>query len=241
MKTEDRETGSGGREQRSTIRGQKSSSRLQPGWRKTPRLLQAGNTGAKGNTYSPALAQLGFGSVICTGFFLCALVLLVSGCASSSDPREGGFFGGVWGLQSGAYEERTQNREARLERLRAMQHDLDAKQAELEKEKASLEEEVALERQRLASLQQNVAGLEKELNTYQTEDAQKKQRIQKLQTRLTELKSQMQAQTSALDALEGSGTGDTDQDLRRKQLEEQRRALQEEFELLMELSLELSQ
>ena len=164
----------------------------------------------------------------------------LSGCASSSDPREGGFFGGVRGLQSGAYEERVQDREARLERLRAMQQDLDAKQTKLEKEKAGLKKEVALERQRLASLQQNVAGLQQELNTYQADDAQKKQQIQELQARLTDLKSQMQAHTSALDALEGSGTGNTDQDLRRRQLEEQRRALQEEFELLMDLSLELS-
>ncbi|MGM0645302.1 MAG: hypothetical protein ACQESV_02725 [Thermodesulfobacteriota bacterium] len=164
----------------------------------------------------------------------------LSGCASSSDPGEGGFFGGVRGLQSGAYEERVQDREARLERLRAMQEDLDAKQTKLEKEKAGLEEEVALERQRLASLQHNVAGLEQELNTYQADDAQKKQQIQELQSRVTDLKSQMQAQTSALDALEGSGTGNADQDLRRRQLEEQRRALQEEFELLMDLSLELS-
>ena len=175
-----------------------------------------------------------------TGMLLFAFVLLSLGCASSTNPREGGFFGGVQGLQSGAYEERVQSRADSLNRLRDLQQDLDAKQANLESQKASLEEEVALERQSLAALQQEVVGLEQDLNMYQADDAQKEQQIQELQTRLTELKSQMQAQTSALDALEGSGTGDTDQDLRRRQLEEQRRALQEEFELLMELSLELS-
>ncbi len=179
-------------------------------------------------------------NLLSTGGFLCALALLGSGCASSTDPREGGFLGGVQGLQSGAYEERVQSRADSLNRLRDLQQDLDAKQANLESQKAGLEEELALERQSLAALDREVTGLEQSVETFQADDVQQKQQVQELQSRLDELKSRMQAQTSALDALEGSGTGSTDQDLRRRQLEEQRRALQEEFELLMDLSLELS-
>ena len=175
-----------------------------------------------------------------TGVFLSVLSLLASGCASSSDPREGGFLGGVQGLQSGTYEERIRTREESLNRLRALQQDLDAEQAELEGQKADLEEELALERQSLAALDREVSRLEQSVDTFQANDVQQKRQVQELQARLDELKSKMQVQTSALDALEGSGTGGTDQDLRRRQLEEQRRALQEEFELLMDLSLELS-
>jgi chromosome segregation ATPase len=175
-----------------------------------------------------------------SGLLLFALAIFCSGCASSTDPREGGFFGGVQGLQSGAYEERVQSREESLDRLRALQAELDAEQSSLGAEKRSLEEEVALERQNLTAMEQEVAGLEQSLDTYQADDTQKQQQINKLRSRLAELKTTMQEQTSALDALEGSGTGNRDQDLRRKQLEEQRRALQEEFELLMDLSLELS-
>ncbi|MFO7801077.1 MAG: hypothetical protein R6V55_02140, partial [Desulfovermiculus sp.] len=101
-------------------------------------------------------------------------------------------------------------------------------------------EELALERQSLAALDREVSRLEQSVETFQANDVQQKRQVQELQARLDELKSKMQAQSSALDALEGSGTGSTDQDLRRRQLEEQRRALQEEFELLMDLSLELS-
>jgi septal ring factor EnvC (AmiA/AmiB activator) len=175
-----------------------------------------------------------------TGVLLCALTLIICGCASSTDPREGGFFGGVHGLQSGAYEERVQSREDSLNRLRALQAELDAEQTALAAQKGSLEQEIALERQCLAALEQEVSGLEQSLNSYQADDARKKKQINDLQSRLAELKTTMQEQTSALDALEGSGTGNPNQDLRRKQLEEQRRALQEEFDLLMELSLELS-
>ena len=175
-----------------------------------------------------------------TGLLLFALAIFCSGCASSTDPREGGFFGGVQGLQSGAYEERVQSREESLDRLRALQAKLDAEQSSLGAEKRSLEEEIALERQNLTAMEQEVAGLKQSLDTYQAGDAQKQQQINKLRSRLAELKTTMQEQTSALDALEGSGTGNIDQDLRRRQLEEQRRALQEEFDLLMDLSLELS-
>ncbi len=175
-----------------------------------------------------------------SGLLLFALAIFCSGCASSTDPREGGFFGGVQGLQSGAYEERVQSREESLDRLRALQAKLDAEQSSLGAEKRSLEEEIALERQNLTAMEQEVAGLKQSLDTYQAGDAQKQQQINKLRSRLAELKTTMQEQTSALDALEGSGTGNIDQDLRRRQLEEQRRALQEEFGLLMDLSLELS-
>jgi len=175
-----------------------------------------------------------------SGLLLFALAIFCSGCASSTDPREGGFFGVVQGLQSGAYEERVQSREESLDRLRALQAKLDAEQSSLGAEKRSLEEEIALERQNLTAMEQEVAGLKQSLDTYQAGDAQKQQQINKLRSRLAELKTTMQEQTSALDALEGSGTGNIDQDLRRRQLEEQRRALQEEFGLLMELSLELS-
>ncbi|MDZ7762333.1 MAG: hypothetical protein U5L00_19030 [Desulfovermiculus sp.] len=90
----------------------------------------------------------------------------------------------------------------------------------------------------MAALDREVTRLEQSVEAFQADDVQQKRQVQELQSRLDELKSNMQAQTSALDALEGSGTGSTDQDLRRRQLEEQRRALQEEFELLMDLSLE---
>lgn len=227
MKTEDRRQKSEVRSQRTEVRRQNNEDKgvedqgtVLPGWR----------------TSKPRWSWGCFGCMVC----LVGLWVAACGCASSTDPREGGFFGGVQGLQSGAYEERVQSRADSLNRLRDLQQDLDVQQANLESQKAGLEEEVALERQSLAALEQEVDGLEQDLSTYQADDAQRKQQIQELQTRLTELKSQMQAQTSALDALEGSGAGDTDQDLRRRQLEEQRQALQEEFELLMDLSLELS-
>ena len=183
--------------------------------------------------------RLGWAKIACM-VCLIGLWIGVYGCASSTDPREGGFFGGVQGLQSGAYEERVQSRADSLNRLRSIQQELDAKQAQLDNQKKTLEEEIDLERQRLTALDREVTRLEQGVETFQANDAQQKRKLQELQSRLTELKSQMQAQTSALDALEGSGAGDTNQDLRRRQLEEQRRALQEEFELLMDLSLELS-
>ena len=58
---------------------------------------------------------------------------------------------------------------------------------------------------------------------------------------VTDLKGKMNQQASSLDDLEGSGLGDADMDLRRKQLEKQRDALRKEYDLLMKMQMELAQ
>jgi len=57
---------------------------------------------------------------------------LATGCQTvSSDPREGGLLGGMSGLQSGVYEQRVQDREARLAEMRTMQQELERDQGTL--------------------------------------------------------------------------------------------------------------
>jgi hypothetical protein len=65
--------------------------------------------------------------------------------------------------------------------------------------------------------------------------------VAELQKRLADLKKGMNKQESSLDDLEGSSLGDSDVDLRRKQLEAQRNALRKEYDLLMKMQMELAQ
>ncbi|MCG5502029.1 hypothetical protein [Ectothiorhodospira lacustris] len=167
-------------------------------------------------------------------------MVLLAGCATSTDPREGGLLGGIQGLGSGAYDSRVQEREARLEALRRTQRELEGEQGDLEARKAEQTRQVAAERTRLDRLNADVAALDREMASLSAQHGRGDQRVRELQTRLTDLKQQMGQQQSALDALEGSGLGDSDTDLRRRQLEQQRQALQKEYELLMQLSLELA-
>lgn len=169
------------------------------------------------------------------------LGLLAAGCQTvSSDPREGGLLGGMSGLQSGAYEQRVRDREARLAEMRAMQEELERDQGALGQSREALRRQVADERSRLAHLNSDIAGLDRSISQLATRHGSEDQRVQSLRTRVTELKRQASRQQSSLDALEGSGVGDADTELRRRQLEEQRNALQREYELLMQLSLELA-
>ncbi|AGA34174.1 hypothetical protein TVNIR_2533 [Thioalkalivibrio nitratireducens DSM 14787] len=169
---------------------------------------------------------------------------LAAGCASApTDPREGGFFGGVAGIHSGAYDARVREREERLERLRAVQAELETERSELDALHQTREQQVAAERSRLARMQQDVADLSQTVDDLEARHGSGDQRVQELQTRLVSLQGGMREQQSSLDALEGVGPGggaDPAVELRRRQLEEQRRALQREYEMLLELSLELA-
>lgn len=171
-----------------------------------------------------------------------ALALLLSGCVTGGDdPRQGGFFGGVSGLSSGRYENRVKEREARLAQLRATQQGLDAKKGSLEADKSAALTRVVADRNRVAAMQSEIAALEKNTRSLSTRQGADQKRVRELQQRITELKAETRNQASALDALEGSGLGDSDMDLRRKQLEAQRDGLRREYELLMKMQMELAQ
>ncbi|MCA1794335.1 MAG: Atg14 domain-containing protein [Desulfobacteraceae bacterium] len=178
-------------------------------------------------------------------YLLVALIFLagvLGGCAAGEhDPRTGGFFGGIGGLGSGGYEKRMKEREASLEQLRTTQRALNIEKDQLEQQQSAAYVRLESDRARASIMQSEIALLDKKTKALATQQGTDQQRLAKLQQRLTALKGQMGRQSSALDALEGSGLGDADVDLRRKQLEKQRDALAREYELLMKMQLELSQ
>ena len=173
-------------------------------------------------------------------------VLLLTGCGASHNPREGGFFGGIGGLGSRAYEVRLQEREERLSRLQQVQKDLEAESEGLGAEKTSLREQITRERTLLGELESSLAELEQAARSLEARDQREQRQIVELQSRLADLKTGIKEQESSLSALDqlegttGHGTGTEGAELRRSQLEEQRRHLQEEYELLLELALELT-
>lgn len=169
------------------------------------------------------------------------LLAVLGGCASApTDPREGGLFGGISGLQTGAYEERLREREDRLEQLRATQRALDDEREMLDELHGERMRVVAEERSRLRRLETDVAGLDNRVKQLERQHGEDDRRVQGLRERLAGLRRDIGVQQSALDALEGTGLGDTELDLRRRQLEEQRNALRREYDLLLQLSLELA-
>lgn len=167
--------------------------------------------------------------------------MLLGGCAGQHDPRTGGFFGGVAGLGSGGYKDRVAEREARLEELRATQRELDAEKGQLETQKSAAQALVDKDQARVKAMQAEIAALDKKTKSLSAQGGTDAQRVADLQKRVADLKGKMNRQASSLDDLEGSGLGDADMDLRRRQLEKQRDALRKEYDLLMKMQMELAQ
>ncbi|MBV9835286.1 MAG: hypothetical protein JO055_12810 [Alphaproteobacteria bacterium] len=84
-----------------------------------------------------------------------ALSLALAAC-NTTDPNQGGFFGGMGGLMSGNYERDTQARRDALANEQARNRDLQAQAAASERER----QQVAYER---ASLQQQIAALNSDM------------------------------------------------------------------------------
>jgi chromosome segregation ATPase len=168
-------------------------------------------------------------------------VAVLAGCATvSDDPREGGLLGGLSGINSGAYDARVAEREERLQRLRETQADLDAETGQLEAQRSAMRRQLQADQARLQKLDADVTALQKKVDELTVDQGQDQQRVNELQSRLDGLKNGMRQQQAGLDALEGDASGDSQADLRRKQLEAQRKALQREYELLMQMQLELA-
>ena len=178
------------------------------------------------------------------------LAALLGACATTDDPREGGFIGGVQGLSSGAYQQRVSEREDNLAKLRAMQADLEQDSAALQAQKGKRQQLLAEEKRKLASLDSEVEALQRKLTAMGQESATSDDRVRDLRDRVADLKARLGKQTrdidrlegggSAADALEGQGNGDGN-DSRRRQLEAQRTALQREYDELLNLTLMLAQ
>lgn len=167
--------------------------------------------------------------------------MVIGGCATHNDPRDGGFFGGVAGLSGGSYKKRVAEREERLEELRAAQRALDSEKGQLEVQKSTAQAQLNKDQARVKAMQSEIAALDKKTKSLAASQDTDKQRVAELQKRVVSLKGKMNQQASSLDDLEGSGLGDADMDLRRKQLEKQRDSLRREYDLLMKMQIELAQ
>lgn len=175
--------------------------------------------------------------------------VVVAACATTDDPSRGGFVSGVQGLSSGAYEERIREREANLERMRALQQDLEQESSELEALKRQRQQQLADERRKLEALDRDTRALEQRLVDLEAEQGASDRRLPELQRRLQDLQARLAQQQRAVDSLEGSaggadaleGSDSGGADLRRRQLESQRAALQREYEELLNLTLMLAQ
>lgn len=169
------------------------------------------------------------------------LPAMLGGCATTDDPREGGMIGGIGGLSSGRYEERVQSRQSSLESLRAARAEIQTEQSSLESQKTTSQRRLQAERKKLAAIESETHELSGRVRSLKSEDAQRQAQIADLKRRMADLEGRIQtaSRTQGADALEGTGTPTSDPDVRRQQLEAQRRQLEQEYRLLSDMYLKL--
>lgn len=169
------------------------------------------------------------------------LIALLSACATSTNPSEGGFFGGVQGLSSGEYDRRIEDRQQRLDRLRSDKKSLDDEGRQLSKSEKKLKSQVAAEKRKVNQLNKDTEALRKRIALLSKEGKGTQQQIDRITKRLTVLQNGINATNNSLDALEGSNTEPEAIDKKRMRLQKQRATLQKEYQLLLDLSLHLGQ
>jgi hypothetical protein len=104
----------------------------------------------------------------------------LSGCATSDDPREGGFVNGIIGLGGGGYQRRLDEREAILSAERAEQRRLAIEQQEVEAERDAVRRELNRAQQRLAAQQQRIAAEQSRIRALRRQSAADRARLAKL-------------------------------------------------------------
>lgn len=172
---------------------------------------------------------------------LIIIVLAISSpaFAESDNPREGGFFGGLSGINSGAYDSRVQQRKDELSRQENINQELKGKQNALDKETKAAEIELADEQQRVNDLDEDLASLESDVNNLNAKSAKQKNEIAAIKRKIKDQRQRMKSQQSALKALERAGGCTADPD-RYRVLQQERKLLADEYKKLMEYSQALS-
>ncbi len=132
-------------------------------------------------------------------------VVFLTACAVTDDPGQGGFISGIYGVTSGAYDKRLEDRQRNLEALKQAQQGTQLEQQQLHREKVSLAGEVAQLGQATQAMDQTLEDFSLQLSRKQAATKKAEQRKQSLLKKAKLLRGQTlelqkAAQSSAKDA-----------------------------------------
>lgn len=129
-----------------------------------------------------------------TMLWLCGLVWLCAGCATSDDPRKGGLFG-YW-LHKDDYAQRIEERQQRLAELEAENERQKQESARLEDEQAKIRAELDRQRTLLNEFEYELERLRQSIQQYKAQT----QRTQQKKEQITQQIDALNADIAALRA-----------------------------------------
>jgi capsule polysaccharide export protein KpsE/RkpR len=168
-------------------------------------------------------------------FISFVVVTALAGCATSDNPREGGLFGGITGVNSGAYDARIRQRQNELGQIQYVQQGLRQKSVALEDEAKQQASELAKEQRRMADMEKNLAALQTNLGKLKAKSVQQEKEITSLQLKIENTRQQLKSEQLALDKLDWNGGKIADPD-RYRLMEKERDRLATEYQALTEYS-----
>ncbi|MBW6479829.1 MAG: hypothetical protein K0B37_10395 [Bacteroidales bacterium] len=170
-------------------------------------------------------------------FFVVAV--LVSGCAVTDNPREGGFISGMNALSTGKYEERLQQRELLYKEESQNKQGLEQQavalndQAQLEKSK------LAAEQQQMSKLRLDLAAMEVKLNKVRQKSSHQKKEISVAKDRIEAIRKEMESQESSILLIDDDNSTSIQSD-HLKALQTERERLIKEYSALLEYTQALA-
>jgi len=139
-----------------------------------------------------ALARLSKFGGLGWWFLMASMAVWITGCATSADPREGGFVSGVAGLAGGGYERRIEQRQGSYQSEVDAQQRLKAQAHALEQERGQVRSDLARARERLASQERRIAQQRARLGAERSGAAQADlRRLDQAQAQVASTKAQL--------------------------------------------------
>lgn len=167
------------------------------------------------------------------------VAVLVSGCAVTDNPREGGFVSGMNALSTGQYEKRLQQRKLLYKDESQAKQGLEQQavalndQAQLEKSK------LAAEQQQMSKLKSDLAAMEVKLNKVRQRSSRQKKEISGAKDRIKEIRKEMESQENSISLIDSDNSTSTQPD-RLKALQTERERLTKEYSALLEYTQALA-
>lgn len=151
------------------------------------------------------------------------LILALWGCATTTDPSQGGFFDGIYGLSSGAYQNRANEKRTTLGALQSEGDQLRGENRALNRQADTLELQEQQYRSQLSQLRTDLAGLQSRLRKAKVQNVSQQARKKDLERRLGTLQDEVRAR----EGQGKTGAAQNQEDLQRMRGEKDR--LQEDI------------